>query len=343
MNKSIEIYEWEEIKCYFSGFILLGNGASISIDERFRYKSLFDEACKENFLSDESVELFEKFKTCDFEYILRMLWHAQLVNKSLKIQENKTIRHYNEIKLALIKIVRKIHPSYKEIMPFFKNAGNFLKRFDVVFSLNYDLIVYWLMLYNNNCDRSHAFKDCFKDHIDTCSFTDNWRKYRVPINQQRKSTLVFYPHGNLILAQKNDAEYKLKNSIDENLLLERILAKWMSDGYIPQFISEGTSQQKINAINRSHYLNTVYYDIFQTCHDNLTIYGCSFSENDNHLFSVLKSKKFNIDKIAVSVYGEDNEIQQYCKHVTSVIHQLSNRQDIKIYFFKSNSANCWIN
>ncbi|WP_196229105.1 DUF4917 family protein [Dickeya zeae] len=101
--------------------------------------------------------------------------------------------------------------------------------------------------------------------------------------------------------------------------------------------------QKLNSINRSHYLSTVYYDALQCAHETLTIYGCSFSENDDHLLSVLKTKGFSIKRIAISVYEKDEEARKYCEHVIKRIHDVSGRYDIDIVFYKSDSLGCWIN
>ncbi|WP_155242651.1 DUF4917 family protein [Dickeya zeae] len=230
-----EIKEWSSIKSDFSRFLILGNGASISIDNKFRYDSLLEKAYEKEFISRKGKALFDSFKTHDFESILRMLWYSCRVNEALGIEENITRESYDETRNALIKVVRDIHPLHENVSKYFECASSFLRGFDVIFSLNYDLLLYWIMLYSNNCHRSHAFKDCF----DGQEFSDKWRKYREPIYGQKKTTLVFYPHGNLILVKKDEVEGKIISRVDGKYLLDEILDKWEREDCIPQFISEG--------------------------------------------------------------------------------------------------------
>jgi len=72
---------------YFSGLggaILLGNGASIAIDDSFAYGSLKEHATDNGLLTDDIQSLFDFFHTDDFELILRIVWQATNVNKSLR-------------------------------------------------------------------------------------------------------------------------------------------------------------------------------------------------------------------------------------------------------------------
>ena len=73
---------------------------------------------------------------------------------------------------------------------------NFLERFDTVISLNYDLILYWAILWANDHSTVKYFKDCF---IKEGEFESDWHWLRGAYGG-RESTLVFYPHGNLVLA-----------------------------------------------------------------------------------------------------------------------------------------------
>ena len=73
--------------------------------------------------------------------------------------------------------------------------AEFMKRFETVLSLNYDLLVYWAMLKGND-EYGNWFKDGF---IDEGRFDNDYEVLREPLGAER-ATLVFYPHGNLILA-----------------------------------------------------------------------------------------------------------------------------------------------
>lgn len=85
MQLPTKIFQWSDIKDEFNGgAILLGNGASIAIDDSFAYGSLKEHATDNGLLTDDIQSLFDFFHTDDFELILRIVWQATNVNKSLR-------------------------------------------------------------------------------------------------------------------------------------------------------------------------------------------------------------------------------------------------------------------
>ena len=94
--------------------LILGNGSSISYSSKFAYSSLYDEAA----FTDEEKRLFDKFKTNNFEYILRKLFQAGEVNKVLELDRGKKVNSvYENIRLKLIETIRCIHPVMSDIDP----------------------------------------------------------------------------------------------------------------------------------------------------------------------------------------------------------------------------------
>ena len=68
------------------------------------------------------------------------------------------------------------------------------------------------------------------------------------------TTLVFYPHGNLVLAT-NFLGQETKICSDQQAdLLENIIRQWKIEDSTPLFVSEGSSDQKLGAIHRNGYL-----------------------------------------------------------------------------------------
>ncbi|HBQ2222105.1 TPA: DUF4917 family protein, partial [Klebsiella pneumoniae] len=111
-----KIYKWSELSSYYSrGTLLLGNGASIAIDPNFGYSSLIDYASENNFLTEDVSLLFKFFETNDFELVLRLVWQASNVNKSLGVPDDKTHKAYLRVRDCLIKSVRGIHPQHHEV------------------------------------------------------------------------------------------------------------------------------------------------------------------------------------------------------------------------------------
>ncbi len=98
MTDSFEypIKEWVEIKDdYENGSLIIGNGASIALHSKFGFSSLKEEAEKLSLLNEDISKLFTEFNTCDFELILRLVWHAKLVNKHLGIMDQKIDSAYD--------------------------------------------------------------------------------------------------------------------------------------------------------------------------------------------------------------------------------------------------------
>lgn len=302
----------------------------MAISRNFGYGSLLDHA-RQNSLFEEDVQrLFTRFETNDFELILRLVWQAARVNKALAIQDRRTCQAYLNVRNCLIQAVRDIHPPHEEVSKHLPHMHSFLKEFNTVLSLNYDLLVYWTMMYGFDTQRSHAFKDCFKDGL----FAENWRVYRERISEQT-NTLVFYPHGNLALCRDiTEQEYKIHAG--GNALLSKILDTWASEESVPLFVSEGTLQQKIRSIQSSFYLTTVYREVLKMPRIKLTIFGWAMGEQDLHLLQRLRETSIN--RVAVSVFGKD---QGYCNRVYETIQQYLG--PVVVDFFDCESPGCWIN
>lgn len=325
-----KIHQWHEIASkYWRGALLLGNGASMAISGNFGYKNLFNHA-RQNSLVDKGVQtVFDHFKTNDFELVLRLVWQAALVNKALSIPDMRTYEAYVSIRESLIEAVRDIHPTYEQVSTHLPHMQNFMKEFNTIFSLNYDLLVYWAMMHGSDRRSTHKFKDCFNHGM----FAENWRQYRETWSEQ-SNTLVFYPHGNLAL-HRDLAGQEYKISAGGSALLKEILNTWRQEESVPLFVSEGTYHQKIRSINNSTYLSRVYREALKTPRINLTIYGWALGEQDFHILENLKGTSIN--NIAVSVY---NHNQDYCQSAYQTITK--NLKNVSVQFFDCNSPGCWI-
>ena len=110
------IKEWGEIKDdYKNGSLVIGNGASIALHSKFEFSSLKEEAEKLKLFNEDISQLFEEFKTSDFELILRLVWHTKLVNQHLGIVDERIDLAYKNIKEALIAIVKEVHCEHADI------------------------------------------------------------------------------------------------------------------------------------------------------------------------------------------------------------------------------------
>lgn len=325
------IANWSDIAAlYRGGTVLMGNGASIAVSNHFSYGSLLDHAKNNGLLTEDVRGIFEFFCTEDFELVLRLVWQATNVNKSLKIPDDRTLSAYRHVRDCLIEAVRAIHPEYGEVQSRLPLMYQFLKSFGTVLSLNYDLLVYWTVTYGLNVEDRHRFKDCF---LRDRRFDDNWQRYRELYNEAA-NTLVFYPHGSLALC-RDALEEELKIHAGGDGLLEAILAEWRSERVVPLFVSEGTKAQKISSIQNSYYLSTVYREVLASTKGPLTIFGWGIGEHDRHLLQRMRSGA--IQRVAVSVFRND---QAYCNYAYQVIRE--DIGEVQIEFFDCESPGCWV-
>lgn len=326
-----EIQQWANVSKSYRGTILLGNGASIAVSPRFAYASLLEYALDRSLLAADVQQLFEFFQTSDFELVLRLVWQASNVNRSLKIPDARTHDAYLGVRESLIRSVQEIHPEHHEISNHLPNIYGFLKNFNTVISLNYDLIVYWAMTYGLEVQDQHSFKDCFVNGV----FDENWQRFRQSIGPlDRATTLVFYPHGSLILC-RNFVEQESKINNQGAGLLGSILELWKTEKFVPLFVSEGLATQKVSSIQNSYYLSTVYREVLSTPKADLTIYGWGFGEHDLHLLR--KMGGTGIQRVAISVYGND---QPYCNRSFHIIHEHLGHH-VHVDFFDCQSNGCW--
>lgn len=327
-----EIKPWDAIAGNYGSTILLGNGASISVNSSFSYDSLLQHATERDLLPEDAQRLFDFFQTNDFELILRIVWQASNVNQSLRIPDDRTHAAYVSLRDSLIQTVRDIHPEHEAVSPHLPSIYQFLKQFRTVISLNYDLVLYWAMIYGLDVEDQHAFKDCF---VDGGVFDDDWQRFRQPIRGDRSVTLVFYAHGSLVLCRNLvEQERKIHNLQDG--LLNVILRCWQNGEVVPLFVSEGTRQQKVASIQNSYYLSTVYREVLKSRHDTLVVYGWGFADQDIHLLQRMRNT--GINRVAVSVFRED---QAYCNRIFQIIHDNFGTH-VEVEFFGSESPGCWI-
>lgn len=326
------IRPWSDIARHYHGTAILGNGASIAVNPSFSYGSLLAHARTSELIASDVEQLFNFFRTTDFELILRIVWQASNVNQSLGIADSRTHEAYLGVRECLIQSVQAIHPEFEQVREHLPAIYQFLKRFDTVLSLNYDLIVYWALMYGYDQDDEHAIKDCFGAGG---VFRDDWSRLRTPIRRQRSTTLVFYPHGNLALC-RDRVEQELKIHNRDSGLLQSILARWRSEEVVPLFVSEGTFEQKVSSIRNSYYLSTVYREVLGCERETLVIYGWGLGDQDIHLLQRMRST--GIRRVAISVYGGD---QTYCNRAVSIIQETLGA--LPIEFFDSQSVGCWNN
>ena len=333
----VDINPWANICERNWSAILIGNGASIAIHKEFAYPTLHGVADVKGLLAN-TAPIFAKLGTTDFEHVLLACWYAEHVNSALGTPSVDISAAYAEVRTALIEAVHSVHPVHADVAADLKRVGAFSSVFPTVVSLNYDLTLYWAMLLFNAANGSW-FKDAFHDG----GFQTDWEYLRRPYGHAAGATLVFYPHGSLAVARDylGDETKLAVGAGAASDLLDTITRRWVSGRYVPVFVSEGTSQQKVAAIRRSHYLTNVYEDVLPALGEGLVVYGWSFDERDQHVLDAIAANPPKRMAVSVFTVQPDGDQQAFCHQVLKAAGR--SLPDTEVIFFDSQSPGCWNN
>ena len=316
--------------------LLLGNGFSIDFDkEIFGYEGLLKNARDKKLFQNEKVlsQVCTFNKMVNFEQVMGHLEDLKNIfsNFSKEIQEKK-----EKLKEIIIKALGHSHPnsphSISQIQ--FECCAKFLRNFKAIYTLNYDLLLYWVILKEN---LHKEFKDCFKYSIDKDKQGDN--HYVNWYLQNKYFTTLYYLHGGLHLygATHEIIKYCFSNG---RTLKEQIIQS-MNENRLPLFVSGETYSKKIHIINSSDYLSNALNSL-KKCKDTLFIHGFNFNENDWHIMEAIASRK--IEKIFISLYRENN-IDGICKAIDKIKFFREKLRDkeaaLEAIYYDAESAKVW--
>ena len=298
--------EWKNEK----NSLLLGNGFSINIHHGFQYNSLLDNIDKnKGLMYPHARDIFNKLDTSNFEEILRVVYHAYLVN-FYNLDAIKTL--YLNIRKALIESVKLSHVAHSDV-PRIEIEKEFSK-YSSIFTTNYDLITYWSINFYKYCD-------FFWEGTFNVFNTDVWPG-KIPI---------YYLHGAIHLKINKDGK-TIKVSANKNQSIQEVI-KINFGNDTPLFISEGKYQMKERRILENDYLSFCFNKL-RNIEDRIVIFGHSLSdEYDKHILDALKNGKSTC--IAISVFSKLSMTE---KNVfVSKINNHFSGANKKLYFFESSS------
>lgn len=270
--------------------ILLGNGFSQAWNNTvFNYQNLFAEA---NFGAHDTEirAVFNRFDTYDFEKITKCLLDAANVLELYRddVHLINSIRADAEsLKDALLTAIANTHPERPNNIPSndYRLVRAFLSRFSNIFTLNYDLLMYWARNQNDIAPLDYETDDGFRGR-------GAWQGYDT--NQQ-----VFFLHGGLHIFD-TPSVVKKHRYINDMAIIDQVRGN-LADNKFPLFVSEPTSEKKLTRILHNQYLNFCYQSLRQK-QGVLFIYGHSCHENDKHIFDQIKRGGFT--HVLISIFGD---------------------------------------
>lgn len=311
------LLDWQEIEGDDWRSLLLGNGFSINIWERFNYNSLYQVAQSQNIevpLNERSLALFEHIRSSNFEDVLRVLYHSKLVDQQLGSPQHDQITSlYTNTKNALAAAINYAHvpPEFQSI-PAINQA---LRNFKSVFTTNYDLIPYWSIM----SGETWRFKDLFWGENHTFDISN------TAVVADRCT--IHYLHGAVHLVEKSNGKTKKLTANGIERLSD--LFDLAHPEQFPLFISEGTSESKLSRIKRNDYLRFSYEKLCKST-GNLIVLGHSLHKDyDQHIIDAINQSP--LERIAISVWPHQS--QASILSFKSRLHQdLANKE---LYFFNS--------
>lgn len=311
------IRQWEWIKKQFlSTSILLGNGFSINFSDTLRYKFLYEffiASC-----SDTSKELFDVFKTKNFENILANIEIAKTVCQILNIEIGEFAKFHAEVREGLINSINKIHPKPVDVdQDKLKWIGLQFKNYNQIFTTNYDLFLYYIILETRK----------FGDHLFN-NVSSKYNYFGEP--DKMKSNHIYYLHGALFLFENGLTTYKIKKP-DAGWLLNAITDEISENNY-PLFISEGNSDNKLKAIQSNSYLSFCLKQLENNSDKTLVIFGQSLSKQDAH---IVRSIEKHYEKIAISIQVDDYKTMGELKAEKNRISGQFNKTELEFFDAKT--------
>lgn len=304
---------WSDIKgqfCSAGSGILLGNGFSCAVWDKFNYPSLYQKACAEDMnhpLSLKDRALFKSMDTKNFEQVLSALATTKIVNSMLELDYSIIEERYKSIQLALSEAVEKVHIPWKllenkDVLP---NIRKELLNYEFVYTTNYDLLTYWAVNLDKN--NMHEFKDYFFNSSNIFDITNT--------NVSTEPTKVLYLHGGLHLyAKLSGGTIKRKNQDRKNIL--ELFDSQLNENQetVPLIVAEGKGEDKLDSIKSSDYLSFAYGQLAKH-QGSLVIFGHGLGESDKHILNAIYNpENYNrIDRIAVSIRGKNSPEDIRCR------------------------------
>lgn len=320
--------------------LLLGNGFSISWKPNiFKYDSLYSRA-NFNKLNPNIQGLFETLKTKDFELVMKSLNTTASVIKVYKPGEKKLIQQLEndaeELKNLLVNTIASNHPEspneLTETEYFFSNK--FLNNFKHIYTLNYDLLLYWTMMHYNEKSEKPVYDDGFRTPDSGKAEYVTW-----DIEKTDKQN-VFYLHGALHIFDEG-SELQKYTWVNTGIKLIDQIRNALTKNYFPLFVSEGTSKEKKDRIVHSNYLSRSYRS-FSHIQNSLFVYGHSLADNDNHILSLIPKGK--LSKVFVSIYGDPNSRDNKSIVKTALDFQQkreNQKYPLTVHFYDAEKTRIW--
>jgi hypothetical protein len=318
--------------------VLLGNGFSIACRaDRFTYAALLDEASFDGAQGDVRG-VFELLGTVDFENVIASLQSAAALIERYGSDDPELVTRLRTdvevIRDALATTLAAKHPD----LPYdiedaeYDAARLFLSNFDRIYTLNYDMLLYWAVMHEG--EHETPKNDGFTDPDDPEADYVVWEPY-LDFEAQR----LFFLHGGLHLYDTGSEISKITWSRTGIPLVDQI-RQALSEGRYPLIVTEGSSSEKEGKILHNAYLMHALRSLSRTSKP-LFIYGHSLADSDAHILKRLEEGKGK--RLYVSIFGEhtSESNRAIIARAEQIAAARPDTRPLAVQFFDAASARAW--
>jgi len=340
----MELQSYSEVITYLNKknrprHLLLGNGFSMAYDAKiFSYNAL--NKFIEEINNDLLKKLFQIINTKNFEVVMQQLDNfCQLAKEfsSDKQLTNKVQKASDALKKSLINAVKELHPEHVFKIPEKKSEScaqflnAFLRSNSHVFTTNYDVLLYWVLMRNKDKIGSavDGFGRTMEEGEDITTADLEW-------GANKNSQNVHYLHGALPLFDAGVSVVKEEYD-GQKLLLEKIKNRIEQKEY-PIFVTGGNGKDKLTHILHNPYL-LFCYDKLCNIEGSLITFGFNFGEYDEHIIEAINTASKNGEKVKnrlwsiyVGIYSDKDK-----KHIESITKKFK----CKVNMYDAKTALIW--
>lgn len=315
--------------------LLTGNGFSIACrHDIFAYGALFDRADFTN-ASRLARLAFDALDTRDFELVMRTLRDAARIidayNAPVTLVE-ELHRAVEQLRAVLVSTIAENHPDHPneiEAERYFA-CRTFLSHFDCVYTLNYDLLLYWAVMQKEVGPDIRIGDDGFRTPEDGLATYVSWEV------ENSDGQDLFYLHGALHLFDAG-SELQKYTWINTGRRLTEQIREALEQNYYPLIVAEGRSEQKKAKIMHSNYLSRGYRSLPKVS-GAIFIHGHSLAENDGHILRLIRRGKTK--HAFVSIFGDPDSPAN--RDIITRARTLSGTDGRrKVDFYDAASARVW--
>lgn len=320
--------------------LLLGNGFSRAHSEEFNYSTLREKAQFHGLSSGlDKDALFAHAGTDDFETVIHVLEDAadlqKLYDGSDKDFEKRLRDDANVVKRGLVDTLAAIHPESAAAVDAdqYAPARSFLGHFSLLFTLNYDLLLYWATNVSLTPSRGYAGprQDGFTD------FGDPARPLKWQPSDGEYAPEVFYLHGGMHIYNSGNTTRKRRSS--DGALIEQVKNE-LGNGNYPLVVTEGTHQNKQARISQSPYLSFCH-ERLRNLGGALLIFGASLSHNDQHILDAISDSR--IKAVFLGVLGDETRYHDVQYRAETMVHRRKSfgGGELHLHLFRADSFKVW--